>query len=117
MTFVLNLMIQSDVFLCTCNLYMLCDVLHTVTKLQSSLQTKNLDLSIVPVMMQTTVGRLKELKDYPSNSTWFKDHLTLLSDQKQLGQMKVQITELDRISFIQGVYNPCIQSVTTSRME
>ena len=66
---------------------------------------------MVPVTMQTTVGTLKELKDYPSNSTWFKDHLKLFSDQKQLWQMKVQITELDRKSFIQGVYNPCIQSV------
>ena len=28
-----------------------------------------------------------------------------------IGQMKVQITELDRKSFIQGVYNPYIQSV------
>ena len=66
---------------------------------------------MVPAMVQTTVGRLKELKDYPSNSTWFKDHLKVFSDQKQLGQMKVQITELDRKSFIQGVYNPYIQSV------
>ena len=76
-----------SVLLCTYNLYMLCDVLHTVTKLQSSLQTKDLDLLTVPVMVKTTVGRLKELKNYPSNSTWFKDHLKVFSDQKQLGQI------------------------------
>ena len=86
---------------------MLCDVLHTVAKLQSSIQTKDLDLSKVPVLLKIMVSRLKELKDYyPSNSTWFQDHLKVFSDQKQLGQMKVQITELDRLSFIQGVYNP-----------
>ena len=104
-----------SVLLCTYKfvacMYMLCDVLHTVAKLQSILQTKDLDLSMVPVMVQTTVGRLKELKDYPSNSTWFKDHLKVFSDQKHLGQMKVQITELDRKSFIQGFYNPYIQGV------
>ena len=41
-----------------------------------------IQLSMVPVMVQTTVGRLKELKDYPCNSTWFKDHLKVFSDQK-----------------------------------
>ena len=55
-----------SVLLCTykfvASLYMLCDVLHTVAKLQSSLQTNDLDLSMVPVMVQTTVSRLKELK-------------------------------------------------------
>ena len=91
-------------------LYILCDVLRTV-KLQSTLQTKDLDLSIVPVMVQTVVGRLKELKNYPSNSSWFKDHLKVLSDQKQLGQMAVQITELDRKSNIRGEYNHYIPSV------
>ena len=91
---------------------MLCDVLHKVAKLQSSrLQTKDLDLSMVPVIGQTMVGSQKGMKDYPSNSTWFKDHLKVFSDQKQLGQMKVQITELDRKSFIQGVYNHYIRSV------
>ena len=62
-------------------LYMLCDVLHTVTKLQSNLQTKDLDLPMVPVLVQTMVGRLKEFKDYPCNSTWFKHHLKVFSDQ------------------------------------
>ena len=97
---------------------MLCDVLHTVAKLQGSLQTKDLDLSMVPMMVQTIVGRLRELKDHPSSSTCFKDHSQVFSDPKQLGQLEVQITE--RKSFIQGVYNPYIQSVIdhiTSRMQ
>ena len=113
-----------SVLLCTYKfvacLYMLCDVLHTVAKLQGSLQTKDLDLSMVPMMVQTIVGRLRELKDHPSSSTWFKDHPQVFSDPKQLGQLEVQITKSDRKSFIQGVYNPCIQSVIdhiTSRMQ
>ena len=86
---------------------MLCDVLHTVAKLQGSL-------------LQTTVVRLRELKDRPSSSTWFKDHSQVFSDPKQLGQLEIQITESDSKSFIQGVYNPYIQSVIdhiTSRMQ
>ena len=43
-------------------LYMLCDVLHTVAKLQGSLQSKELDLAIVPVMVDSTIARLDELK-------------------------------------------------------
>ncbi len=55
-------------------LYMLCNVLHTVAKLQGSLQSKELDLAIVPVMVDSTVSRLVELKENPLSSTWFKDH-------------------------------------------
>ena len=92
-------------------LYMLCNILHTVPKLQGSLQSKDLDLSMVPMMVQTTISRLRELKDHPSSSTWFKDHSLVFSDPKQLGELKIQITESDRKSFIQRVYNPYIQSV------
>ena len=38
---------------------MLCDVLHTVAKLQGSLQSKELDLATVPVMVASTVVRLQ----------------------------------------------------------
>ena len=110
-----------SVLLCTYKfvacLYMLCDVLLTVAKLQSSLQTKDLDLSMVPVMVQTTVGKLKELKDYPSKSTWFKDHLKVFSYQKQLGQMKVQITELDRKPSFREYIILTFKVWLTSRME
>ena len=83
-----------SIILCTYKfvacLYMLSEVLHKIPKLQSCLQTKDLDLSMVPVMVQTTVGSLNELKDYPSNSAWIitalgKDHLKVFSDKKQLG--------------------------------
>ena len=66
-------------------LYMLCDVLDTVAKLQASLQAKDLDLSIIPTMVKSTLSRLKELKEPPSSSTWFKNHSLVFSDQEQLG--------------------------------
>ena len=53
---------------------MLCDVLHTVAKLQGSLQAKELDLATVPVTVKGTITRLVELKEHPGSSTWFKDH-------------------------------------------
>ena len=34
------------------SMYMLCDVLHTVAKLQGSLQSKNIDLTSVPGMVE-----------------------------------------------------------------
>ncbi len=112
-----------SVLLCTYKfvacLYMLCDVLHTVAKLQGGLQSKDLDLSVVPVMVQTTTGRLRELKDNPSSSTWFKDHSLVFSDPAQLGELDIEITEFDKETFIQTVYKPYIQSVIdhiTSRM-
>ena len=107
-----------SVLLCTYKFVACLYILHTVAKLQGSLQSKDLDLSMVPMMVQTTISRLRELKDHPSSSTWFKDHSLVFSDPKQLGQLKVQITESDRKFFIQRVYNPYIQSVIdqTSRM-
>lgn len=50
-------------------LYLLCDVLHTVAKLQASLQAKKLDLASVPVLVDGTLSRLKELKENPPSST------------------------------------------------
>ena len=56
-------------------------------------------------------------------SNWVKETELMrqvFSDPKQLGQLEVQITESDRKSFIQGVYNPYIQSVIdhiTSRIQ
>ena len=37
-------------------LYMLCDLLHTLAKLQGSLQSKGLDLATVPTLMQCTIS-------------------------------------------------------------
>ena len=54
-------------------LYMLCDVLDTVAKLQGSLQSRELDHSVVSMMVETTLKRLKELKDHPPSSTWFNN--------------------------------------------
>ena len=41
-------------------IYMLSDVLHTVAKLQGSLQGKEVDLASVPGMVERTLERLKE---------------------------------------------------------
>ena len=51
---------------------MLYDVLHTIAKLQGSLQSKELDLAIVPVMVNSTIARLDELKEKPLSSTWLR---------------------------------------------
>ena len=67
-------------------IYTLSDVLHTVAKLQGSLQSKELDLASVPGMVSNTIDRLKELKEKPDTSTWFKDHATVFSDPAQLGE-------------------------------
>lgn len=63
-------------------LYML---LHTVVKLQGSLQSKNLDLAAVPLVVQSTISRLIEIKDVLLSTTWFKDHTTVFTDPNQLG--------------------------------
>ena len=58
-------------------LYMFCDVLHTLAKLQGSLQSQGLNLTSVPGMVEGTIARLKELKEMPNTSTWFKDHASV----------------------------------------
>ena len=62
-------------------IYMLSDVLHTVAKLQGSLQGKDIDLASVPAMVESTT---KELNESPKSSTWFKDHCLVFSDPAQL---------------------------------
>ena len=52
-------------------LYILCDVLHTLAKLQGSLQSQSLNLACVPGMVESTIARFKELKEMPNTSTWF----------------------------------------------
>ena len=53
---------------------MLCDVLHTLAKLQSSLQAKQLNLAMVLVMVDSTISPLKELKEDLRPAHQFKDH-------------------------------------------
>ena len=92
-------------------LYMLCDILHIVAKLQGSLQAKDLDLLLVLTMVESTLSRLKEIKDHPLSSTWFKDHSLVFSDQDQLGNLDITVTESDKESFVKSVYRPYIQSI------
>ena len=60
-------------------IYMLSDILHTVAKLQGSLQGKKVDLASVSRMVESTTQRLKELKENTNSSTWFKDHCAVFT--------------------------------------
>ena len=73
-------------------LFMLCDVLHTVAKLQGSLQSKELDLAFVPSLVKSTTDRLTELKDKPLSSTWFKDHTSVFSNETALGDRHISVS-------------------------
>ena len=92
-------------------IYMLSDVLHTVAKLQESLQDKEVDLASVPGMVESTTQRLKELKESTDSSTWFKDHCAVFTDPSQLGARNIDLTESMKTQFLQKVYRPYIQSV------
>ncbi len=99
---------------------MLSDVLHMVAKLQGSLQSEKLDLASVPTMVTNTINRLKELKEKPDTSTWFKNHASVFSDQGQLGHKNIKVTEEEKTEFFVQHLSPYIQSVidhTISRME
>ena len=93
------------------SIYMLSDVMHTVAKLQGNLQSKELDLASVPTMVSNTTKRLKELKEHPNSSTWFKDHMEVFSDPAQLGKKNIVVSEEDKAAFLQSIYRPYIQSV------
>ena len=92
-------------------LYMLCDILHTVAKLQASLQAKELDLASVPVLVDSTLSRLIELKENPSSTTWFKDHRNVFTDSNLLGERNIDISDEQEEQFIMHIYRPYIQSV------
>ena len=92
-------------------IYMLSDVQHTVTKPQGSLQGKDIDLTSVPARVESTTKRLKELKESPKSSTWFKDHCLVFSDSTQLGTKEIQVTDVMKADFEQNIYRPYLQSV------
>jgi len=87
-------------------LYMLCDVLHTVAKLQGSLQSKQIDLAAVPGMVESTLSRLRELKETPSSSTWFKDHKSVFIEVAES-----EVSDATQEAFTKSVYRPYIQGV------
>ena len=51
------------------HVFMFCDVLHTLAKLQGRLQAKQLNLAVVPVMVGSTISHLKEVKEDPKISS------------------------------------------------
>ena len=89
---------------------MLCDVLHTVAKLHGSLQSKQLDLATVPVMVESTIKRLREFKESPATSTWFKDHAAVFT-QSTHPKFQVTISEVEKVSFLSKVYIGLISRV------
>ena len=62
-------------------------------------------------MVESTLSRLKEIKVDPLSSIWFKDHSSVFSDQDQLGNLDITVTESDKESFVKSVYRPYIQSI------
>ena len=90
---------------------MLCDILHTVAKLQASLQAKELDLASVPLLVDSTLSRLIELKENPLSTTWFKDHRNVFTDSNLLGERNIDISDEQEEQFIMHIYRPYIQCV------
>ena len=83
--------------------YMLSDILHTVAKLQGSLQSMDIDLASVPGMVESPTKRLKELKEDVSTSTWFKDHCLVFTNAAQLGAKNVVVTVEEKAVSSEGV--------------
>ena len=72
---------------------MLSDVLHTVAKLQASLQARELDLASAPVLVDGTICRLRELKENPPSSMRFKDHNNVFTDSNLLGERHIVVPD------------------------
>ncbi len=71
-------------------------------------------------MVEASIKRLKELKETPDSSTWFKDHLTVFSESALPNFNTVTVSEAAKESFLSRIYRPYIQSVIdhiSSRME
>ena len=47
----------------------------------------------MPLMVESTTQRLKELKENIDSSTWFKDHCAVFTDPSQLGAKDIDVTE------------------------
>ena len=89
---------------------MLSDVLHTVAKLQRSLQGKDIYLASVPTMFESTTKRLNELKESPQSSTWFKDHCLVFRDPTQLEMKEIEVTDVmkeDLTKCISPIFAEC----------
>lgn len=80
-------------------IYMLSNVLHTVAILQESLQGKDIDLTSVPGMVDSTTKWLKDV----NSSTWFKDHSSVFTDIAQLGSKSIVVTQVEKSVSSQGV--------------
>ena len=50
-------------------------------------------MASIPAIFQSTTKQLKELKEIPKSSTWFKDHCLVFSDPTQLGMEEIDVTD------------------------
>ena len=82
------------------------------TLLQAGLQSKRIDLATVPVMAESTVSRLRELKESPSSSTWFKGHLGVFREIRDS-----EASPVEQETFMSKVYRPYIQGHISNRLE
>ena len=74
----------------------------------------------MPGMVESTLGRLKELKADTNTTTWFKYHIAVFADNMQLGDRNIGTTDIMKTQFVQEVYRQYIESVIDhikSRME
>ena len=57
-------------------------------------------------MVSNAIDRLKELKEKPDTSTWFKVHATVFSNPAQLGEQNIEVTEEHKSEFLRSTYRP-----------
>ncbi len=58
-------------------------------------------------MVTNTINRLKELKENPDISTWFKNHASVFSDQdSSLDTKNIKVTEEEKTEFLCSTYRP-----------
>ena len=88
---------------------MLCDVLHTVAKLQGNLQSKSIDLVSVLGMVEGTLKWLQELKEDYKSCTWFKDHLMVFTDVLQLVDLEILSSQKKKKKnfFVESIAHTC----------
>ena len=77
-------------------IYMLSDVLHTLSNCKDVCRARRSNLASVPGMVDITTKRMKELKENVS-STWFKDHSLVFTHTAQLGPKHSVVTEEENI--------------------
>ena len=76
-------------------IYTISNVIHTVSRLQESLQ-RDIDLATVP-LMEDTNKRLSEHKDNSDTSTWSWQHAKIFTDDDLLGAKEIVATSEEKL--------------------